>query len=255
MSQRDASQVGGVSHTPTHRPPARPTGLLKVGYNLPILLYRARLGWLLGHRFLLLTHQGRLTGKVHHTVAEVVRYDVSRQESIVLSAYGTRADWYQNIHARPPLEVRTGRTRYVPRMRLLGADERLADLAIYQRRYRRASRAVIRWLGYPYDGTEASLRALAEQVVMVGFRPPDAFQGNPLGGGSGLLASRVQDLCPGRSDPDYTHRATAIRSAMRWWRWGRCRSPRRRAARHETHLHSAPSRPIIVRSPAVVGLR
>jgi deazaflavin-dependent oxidoreductase (nitroreductase family) len=147
---------------------------LKFGYNLPIVLYRARLGWLLGHRFLLLTHQGRVTGKAHHTVLEVVRYDESRQESIVLSAYGTRADWYQNTRARPPLEVRTGRMRYVPQVRLLGADERLADLAIYQRRYRRAFRAVMRWLGYPYDGTEASLRALAEKVVMVGFRPRDA---------------------------------------------------------------------------------
>jgi hypothetical protein len=37
------------------QPPAKPRGLLKWGFNLPILLYRARLGWLLGHRFLLLS--------------------------------------------------------------------------------------------------------------------------------------------------------------------------------------------------------
>ena len=52
----------------SYHPPAKPTGVLKWGYNLPIALYRVRLGWLLGHRFLLLTHQGRKTGRILQTV-------------------------------------------------------------------------------------------------------------------------------------------------------------------------------------------
>ncbi len=158
----------------SYQPPAKPRGLLKWGFNLPILLYRARLGWLLGHRFLLLTHQGRKTGKIHQTVLEVVRYDRARRESAVLSAYGERADWYQNILAHPAIEVRTGWSRYVPQQRLLEADERLAALHIYRRRYRRAFQAVMRFLGYHYDGTEAGLRALADVVVVVAFRPREA---------------------------------------------------------------------------------
>jgi len=40
-----------------YQPPAKKArGLLKWGFDLPILLYRARLGWLLGRRFLPLTH-------------------------------------------------------------------------------------------------------------------------------------------------------------------------------------------------------
>jgi deazaflavin-dependent oxidoreductase (nitroreductase family) len=129
---------------------------------------------LLGYRFLLLTHQGRLTGKVRQTVLEVVRYDAGRRESIVLSAYGERADWYLNIRARPPLEVQTGRLRYTQvALRSLDAEERLADLALYERRYKRAFQTVMSWLGYAYDGSEASLRALAAQVVMVGLRPAE----------------------------------------------------------------------------------
>lgn len=156
-----------------YHPPAKPRGLLKFGYNLPILLYRVRLGWLLGHRFMLLTHQGRKTGKVRQTVLEVVHYDPVRHESAVLSAYGERADWYQNILVHPAHEVQTGFERYVPQQRLLDATERLTALHIYQRRYRRAFQAVLRWLGYQYDGTEAGLRSLADTVVMAAFRPRD----------------------------------------------------------------------------------
>jgi deazaflavin-dependent oxidoreductase (nitroreductase family) len=155
----------------SYQPPAKPRGALKWGFNLPIWLYRLRLGWLLGHRFLLLTHQGRKTGKLRQTVLEVVHYDRATRESAVLSAYGERADWYQNILARPPVEVQTGGSRYAPQYRLLDASERLVALRIYQRRYRRAFQAVMRFLGHPYDGTEAGLRSLADTVLMVAFRP------------------------------------------------------------------------------------
>jgi deazaflavin-dependent oxidoreductase (nitroreductase family) len=161
----------------TYHPPAQPHGLLRWGYNLPIHLYRARLGWLLGHRFLLLTHRGRKTGAVHHTVLEVVRYEPATRESAVLSAYGTYADWYRNIQAKPPVSIQTGRSEYTPQYRLLDPDERLAALRIYQTRYRRAFRAVMRFLGYVYDGTEEGLRALADMVVMVAFRPSGVAPG------------------------------------------------------------------------------
>jgi deazaflavin-dependent oxidoreductase (nitroreductase family) len=151
--------------------PAHPRGLLRFGFNAPILLYRARLGWLLGHRFLLLTHRGRKTGKIRRTVLEVVHYDPTTRESAVLSAYGERADWYQNICARPAVQVQTGSSQYVPQYRLLHDDERLVYLRIYQRKYRRAFRAVMRFLGYAYDGSETELRALAHEVVMIAFHP------------------------------------------------------------------------------------
>lgn len=155
---------------PMYYPPAQPRGLLKWGFKLPIVLYRARLGWLLGHRFLLLTHHGRKTGKIRRTVLEVVRFDATTGESVVLSAYGKRADWYQNLLAHPAVEVQTGWRRYVPQYRLLGAEERFGALQIYERRYRCAFRAVMRFLGHAYDGTEAGLRELAGSVLMVAFR-------------------------------------------------------------------------------------
>jgi deazaflavin-dependent oxidoreductase (nitroreductase family) len=155
----------------TYHPPAPPHGFLRWGYHLPILLYRAGLGWLLGHRFLLLTHRGRTTGAVHRTVLEVVRYDPTTQESAVLSAYGPHADWFRTIQSHPPLSVCTGGREYTPKYRLLDAGERLEALRLYAQRYRRAFGAVMRFLGYAYDGTEASLQLLATEIVMVAFRP------------------------------------------------------------------------------------
>lgn len=72
--------------------------------------------------------------KAYETALEVVSYDRTTGESTVLSAFGLRADWYQNIMAHAALEVQTARRRYVPKLRLLDAEERFAALATYERR-------------------------------------------------------------------------------------------------------------------------
>ena len=52
-----------------------PHGLSRLAFRLPIWLYHSHLGWLLGTRFVLLTHTGRKSGLSRQTVLEVVRYD------------------------------------------------------------------------------------------------------------------------------------------------------------------------------------
>ncbi len=54
---------------------SKPSGFLRLAFRLPIYLYRLNLGWLLGHRGLLLIHRGRKSGLLRETVLEVVRYD------------------------------------------------------------------------------------------------------------------------------------------------------------------------------------
>ena len=104
-------------------------------FRLPIYLYRLKLGWSLGHRFLLLIHRGRKSGLLHQTVLEVIRYNPAAEESVVLSARGEKADWYRNIDASPALEVRTGRERYVPKQRFLAPEENHAVILEYARRH------------------------------------------------------------------------------------------------------------------------
>jgi len=95
---------------------SRPNRALAIGLRLPSYLYRFRLGGILGHRFLLLTHRGRKSGLTRRTPLEVLHYDPHFRESVVLSAWGKKADWYRNIEASPPLAVETAGESY-PRPR------------------------------------------------------------------------------------------------------------------------------------------
>jgi deazaflavin-dependent oxidoreductase (nitroreductase family) len=150
---------------------SKPAGALRLAFRLPIYLYRFDLGWLLGHRFLLLVHRGRKSSLLHQTMLEVVLYDPSIRESVVLSAWGEDADWYRNLQKGPAIEIRTGRESYEPLQRFLSPEEANAAMASYERRHPWAARILGRLLGYPLGGPEAARRAFAESVRLVAFRP------------------------------------------------------------------------------------
>ena len=154
-----------------HRGRSRPTGALRLAFCLPIYLYRLGLGQLLGHRFMLLTHRGRRSGRVYQTALEVVRYDPSLRETVVASGWGERSDWYRNLEAHPALEIRTGRERYAPEQRFLTPEEVYREIVDYERRHPWAVRIVPSLLGFRLDGSDAARRAFANSVRMVAFRP------------------------------------------------------------------------------------
>ena len=66
------------------------------------------LGWLLGDRFLMLTHTGRKSGRARETVIEVVRHDRQADTYYVVSGWGEKADWYQNIRKSPRVAIHVG---------------------------------------------------------------------------------------------------------------------------------------------------
>ncbi|HVU68847.1 MAG TPA: nitroreductase family deazaflavin-dependent oxidoreductase [Ktedonobacteraceae bacterium] len=151
--------------------PSKPKGLLKWLFRLPRYLYRWHLGWLLGHRFLLLTHLGRKSGRSFQTVLEVVRYDPQTRECVIIAGYGAQSDWYRNLQAHPALAVQVGRQHYTPQQRMLSTDETEQLLAEYQRRYPRAFGTLMHLIGYTYDGTPQGLRTLSELLRGVSLRP------------------------------------------------------------------------------------
>lgn len=171
-------EPGDLGRPAPARPPAPPGGVLRSLLGLPAHLYRARLGFLLGNRFLLLVSTGRRTGLRRETVLEVVRYDPTTRESIVLAGWGRRAGWLNNVEAGLAGEVWTGRDRYVPAHRLLPPDEAVRVLGDYEGRNRLIApivRAVLGCLlGWRYDGTPDARRRAVEQLPLVGFRPRDA---------------------------------------------------------------------------------
>jgi len=149
--------------------------LLFKGLALPRLLYRYRLGWLLGPRLLLLTHVGRTSGRTYHTVLEVVRRDPATGEVTVAAGWGPGTDWYRNVLHAGQAVITTGRRTTPVRVRALEASEAESVLAGYETRAP-VPRPVVnsmlsRLLGWRYDGSPEARARAVQQLPMVAFRP------------------------------------------------------------------------------------
>jgi deazaflavin-dependent oxidoreductase (nitroreductase family) len=155
----------------------RPAGAVKWLLKVPVALYAANLGWLLGHRFLLLAHRGRRTGRVYRTPLEVLAWDEAAREAVVMSGFGRTSAWYRNVLAGDPVELRIARLRFAPRARELDTEEAARVFAAYERRNRIAAplmRAILsRLAGFRYDGSEAARRRLVQALPLVAFRSRD----------------------------------------------------------------------------------
>lgn len=141
--------------------------------RLPVHLYHANLGWLLGRRFLMLAHTGRRTGKRHDTVLEIMVHHGS--EMIVMSAFGANANWLRNMEMNPDIQITTGRLSLPATYRILTQAEAIAVMAEHEHRNRLATpiiRAVLtRLLGWSYDGSAQARSRLAAQLPFIAFRP------------------------------------------------------------------------------------
>lgn len=94
----------------TGRKPPGPVG--RWFARAPIGLYRVGLGWMMGRRFAMIEHVGRVSGLPRKTVLEVIDRDPSSLD--VAAAWGPRSDWFRNIVAEPSATVSTGRRRSIP---------------------------------------------------------------------------------------------------------------------------------------------
>lgn len=139
-------------------------------FKLPVFLYRLRLGWLLGKRFMQITHVGRRSGKVHRTVLAVLRFDDKTKEIYAVSAW-KGSDWYYNIQASPALQVETGFVRYVPVQRTLSPEEITTTFIEYRKQHPIFSRMICRIPGWKWDSTYEEFLDLARTLRGVAFGP------------------------------------------------------------------------------------
>jgi deazaflavin-dependent oxidoreductase (nitroreductase family) len=151
--------------------PSKPKGLLKFFFKLPKYLFKWHFGWIFGHRFLMITHVGRKSGKQYQTVLEIVRYNPSIQEYIVISGYGDKSDWYQNIVKSPAIDIQVGENHFVPQQKILSADETFQVLDEYRKNHSQAFQELLTVMRYPYDGTTESLHMLSGILRSISFRP------------------------------------------------------------------------------------
>ncbi|MFD2470105.1 nitroreductase family deazaflavin-dependent oxidoreductase [Amycolatopsis silviterrae] len=154
--------------------------IVRTLFKAPGKLYDRDLGWVLGKRFLCLTHFGRKSGRRYRTVLEVIGLRPETDEVLAIAGLGPSSDWYRNIQAAPAAEVAIGRRKFVPAHRILGESEAAAALAGYERR-NRLLRPVLhpvlsKLVGWRYDGSDAARHRMVRQLPIVAFRPRGATE-------------------------------------------------------------------------------
>jgi deazaflavin-dependent oxidoreductase (nitroreductase family) len=95
-------------------------------------------------------------------------------EAIVMSAYGSNADWLRNIQANPDPEVLIGSQRFMAAIRVLDVEEAVSVVRKYEQRNRFGTPIVhfvlSRFLGWRYHGTDTDRRRLVAQLPIIAFR-------------------------------------------------------------------------------------
>ncbi len=139
-------------------------------FKLPLLLYRLHLGWLLGKRFMQLTHIGRRSGKVRKTILAVLKFDENTKEIYAISAW-PGSDWYYNIQASPALQVETGFVHYAPTQRTLSPEEITTTFIEYRNKHPLFARMICRIPGWKWDSSYEEFLELARTLHGVAFSP------------------------------------------------------------------------------------
>lgn len=147
-----------------------PRGLLRLAFRLPVHLYRARLGFLLGRRFLMIEHRGRKSGRIRRTVLEVV---ARHPDALyVVAAWGGQAQWLKNVTADPRVRVHIGFERFETVARILDeeAGQRLLDE--YASKHPRAFRNLARLIVGEGEDRSESVERMAAVIPVVELPRP-----------------------------------------------------------------------------------
>lgn len=157
-----------MTKTVTASPPGK---MLRFVLRLPIWLYRIRLGWLLGDRFLMLIHTGRKSGLPRQSVIEVVQHDKATDTYYVVSAWGEKSDWYQNIRKTPQVMVQVGRRKFQSTAKFIALENAIEILESYARLHPVAfSELSGLFLGERMKPGSDAPQRLAKKMPMVAFR-------------------------------------------------------------------------------------
>jgi deazaflavin-dependent oxidoreductase (nitroreductase family) len=149
-----------------------PRGLLRWFLRMPIWLYRLRLGWVLGQRFLLLTHIGRKSGLPRKTVLEVVDRDPKEGVYFIASGWGERSQWFRNVQKTPDVAVRVGTRSFQATAKRLAQEEAADVLARYAERHPSAFKALSKaMVGEALGATREECLRLAQSVPLIELRP------------------------------------------------------------------------------------
>ncbi len=86
----------------------------RIFFKTPLVLWRMGLGPLMGQSILVLTTQGRKSGRARHTA---LSYIVHEGKVYLAPGWPERSDWYKNLQANPLVTVQLGEGYYYARTR------------------------------------------------------------------------------------------------------------------------------------------
>lgn len=149
------------------RPPGK---ALRFGLRLPIWLYRLHLSWLLGDRFIMLTHTGRKSGLPHQTVIEVVKHDQESNTYYIVSGWGEKSDWYQNIRKMPQVTFQVGSRKFHTKAEFIPKEKAVDILNTYAHQHPIAFNELSEvFFGERMKAGSDAAERIAEKMPMVAF--------------------------------------------------------------------------------------
>lgn len=147
----------------------KPSGLFRWVLYAPTWLYRGHLGFLMGNRFIMIEHLGRKSGNLYRTVLEVVGRYPDKDEWMVASGTGPKADWYRNLQAGTLQAVWVGSKRSDASVRFLDAEEAGSVFHDYETAHPKTASKLMKWMGVSYDGTEDGRVEMMRGIPIVSF--------------------------------------------------------------------------------------
>jgi len=151
--------------------PDPPRGIKAVPWRLPIWFYRLGLGGLMGNRFLLLEHTGRKSGLPRQAVLEVIKAFPGEGRYQVVSGFGEKSNWYQNIKKEPRVIIQVGRKKIMAVAEQLDRETGGQVMVRYAENNPGAIKALARLVGYDIEHTPNGYRSFGEKIPVIEFKP------------------------------------------------------------------------------------
>ena len=151
--------------------PDPPKGIKAIPWRLPIWFYKLGLGRLLGRKFLLLRHKGRKSGQIRQAVLEIILAYPSEDRYLVVSGFGPRSQWYQNIRSEPRVTIQVGAKKIRAVAKQLDKKMAADAMLTYAQKYPGNLKTLSRLLGYEIDHSPAGYQAFGEQIPVIELTP------------------------------------------------------------------------------------
>lgn len=151
--------------------PDPPRGMKAILWRMPIWFYRLGLGWLLGNKALLLTHTGRISGQPRQAVLEIIQAFPSENRYLVVSGFGSKSHWYQNIRLEPRVNIQVGVKKLNALAEQLEKKPAGEAMLTYALEHPGNLKTLSRLIGYDMDHTPDGYRDFGEQIPVIQFSP------------------------------------------------------------------------------------